>query len=64
MDETAALDLDQRSIVVSLAASDEEGLTEAKNIYMLGREEETIHPLQYKLAASQHQLTHDFQALP
>ena len=35
----AALDLDQRSIVVSLAASDEEGLTEAKNIYMLGREE-------------------------
>ena len=39
VDELAALDLDQRSIVVSLAASDEEGLTEAKNIYMLDREE-------------------------
>ena len=42
VDEMAALDLDQRSIVVSLAASDEEGLTEAKNIYMLGREEEDV----------------------
>ena len=39
VDELAALDLDQRSIVVSLAASDEEGLSEAKNIYMLGRED-------------------------
>ena len=39
VDEMAALDLDQRSIVASLAASDEEGLTEAKNIYMLGRED-------------------------
>ncbi len=40
VDETAALDLDQRSIVASLAARDEEGLTEAKNVYMLGREED------------------------
>lgn len=37
VDEMAALDLDQRSIIASLAASDEEGLAEAKNIYMLGR---------------------------
>lgn len=40
VDETAALELDQRSIVASLAARDEEGLTEAKNVYMLGREED------------------------
>jgi hypothetical protein len=42
VDETAALELDQRSIVASLAARDEEGLTEAKNIYMLGREEDDM----------------------
>ena len=42
VDQMAALDLDQRSIVVSLAASDEEGLTEAKNIYMLGRKDDDV----------------------
>lgn len=42
VDETAALDLDQRAVVASLAARDEEGLTEAKNFYMLGREEDDM----------------------
>ena len=37
VDDVAYLDLDQRAIFVSLAASDEDGLVDAKNTYMLGR---------------------------
>lgn len=37
VDDVAYLDLDQRSILASLAASDEDGLVDAKNTYMLGR---------------------------
>lgn len=37
VDDVAYLDLDQRSILASLAASDQDGLIDAKNIYMLGR---------------------------
>ncbi len=41
VDDVAYLDLDQRSIVASLAASDEGGLVDAKNTYMLGRVDST-----------------------
>ncbi|KAL3808429.1 hypothetical protein ACHAXA_003836 [Cyclostephanos tholiformis] len=37
VDEFAALDLDQRSIVARLATGDEEGLTEARMVYSNGR---------------------------
>ena len=37
VDKIAVLDLDQRSIVARLAAEDEEGLTEAQNVYSNGR---------------------------
>lgn len=37
VDEFAALDLDQRSIVARLATGDEEGLTEARTVYSNGR---------------------------
>jgi hypothetical protein len=37
VDEIAALDLDQRSIVARLATGDEEGLTEAREVYTIGR---------------------------
>ena len=44
VDEIAALDLDQRSIVARLATCDEEGLTEAQEVYTKGRnlEEEIV----------------------
>ncbi len=37
VDEIAALDLDQRSIVARLATGDEEGLAEAQEVYTSGR---------------------------
>ena len=37
VDKIAVLDLDQRSIVARLAAEDDEGLTEAQNVYSNGR---------------------------
>ena len=37
VDEIAALDLDQRSIVARLATGDEEGLAEAQEVYTKGR---------------------------
>jgi hypothetical protein len=38
VDEFAALDLDQRSIVARLATGDEDGLTEAQSVYSNGRD--------------------------
>lgn len=48
VDKIAVLDLDQRSIVARLAAEDEEGLTEAENVYSNGRITDTASDLTIK----------------